>query len=145
MKNISPFFLVSLVLITVPAVSRAQLPVIGESNVRPIPEIKRLYGAFAGYWDTSEKRERSSFFQMEASARVERTRGWRPAAPRLVMEGHADGSAGPLSYIIVVWWDKDAKLYGCFTCFKDPDVGCEVRGTRTAFEKRASATMPLGL
>jgi hypothetical protein len=128
----------------------------------------------------------------------------------LVMEGHSDGSAGPLSYIIVVWWDKHAKLYGYFTCFKDPDVGCEVRGTahlrwgqvrerlrrgcgrqemkfrdtfqdikpnshtlvfvwvkddgstqpviitkggaallkpgtRTAFEKRASATMPLGL
>lgn len=38
----------------------------------------------------------------------------------LVMEGHADGLAGPLSYIIVVWWNKDAKLCG---------VGCEVRGT----------------
>jgi hypothetical protein len=47
----------------------------------------------------------------------------------LVMEGHSDGSTGPLSYIIVVWWGKDAKLYGYFTCFKDPDVGCEVRGT----------------
>ena len=47
----------------------------------------------------------------------------------LVMEGHSAGSAGPLSCIIVVWWDKDAKLYGYFTCFKDPDVGCEVRGT----------------
>ena len=46
----------------------------------------------------------------------------------LVMEGRADGSAGPLSYIIVVWWDKDAKLYGYFTGFKDPGVGCEVRG-----------------
>ena len=40
MKNIPTFFLVSLALITVPAVSRAQLAVIGESNERPIPEIK---------------------------------------------------------------------------------------------------------
>jgi hypothetical protein len=47
----------------------------------------------------------------------------------LVMEGHSDGSAGPLSYIIVVWWDKDANLYRYFTCFKDTGSGCEVRGT----------------
>ena len=47
----------------------------------------------------------------------------------LVMEGHSDGSAGPLSYIIVVWWDKDASLYRYFTCFKDSGSGCEVRGT----------------
>ena len=47
----------------------------------------------------------------------------------LVMEGHSDGTAGPLRYIIVVWWDKDASLYGYFTCFKDTGSGCEVRGT----------------
>jgi hypothetical protein len=29
----------------------------------------------------------------------------------------------------VGWWDKDGKLYGYFTCFKDTDPGCEVRGT----------------
>jgi len=28
----------------------------------------------------------------------------------------------------VVWWDKDASLYGFFTCFKDTGSGCEVRG-----------------
>jgi hypothetical protein len=47
----------------------------------------------------------------------------------LVMEGHSDGTAGPLSYIIVVWWDKDAKWYGYFTCFKGSDSGCAQRGT----------------
>jgi hypothetical protein len=46
----------------------------------------------------------------------------------LVMEGHSDGSAGPLSYIIVIWWNKDANLYRCLTCFKDAASGCEVRG-----------------
>jgi hypothetical protein len=45
------------------------------------------------------------------------------------MEGHSDGTAGPLSYVIVVWWDKDASLYGFLTCFKDTRSGCEVRGT----------------
>jgi hypothetical protein len=47
----------------------------------------------------------------------------------LVMEGHSDGTAVPLSYVIVVCWDKDASLYGFFTCFKDTGSGCEVRGT----------------
>jgi hypothetical protein len=47
----------------------------------------------------------------------------------LAMEGHSDGSAGPLSYIIIVWWDKSANLYRYFTCFKDTGSGCEVRGT----------------
>ena len=45
------------------------------------------------------------------------------------MEGHSDGTAGPLRNLIVVWWDKDASLYGYFTCFKDKGSGCEVRGT----------------
>ena len=47
----------------------------------------------------------------------------------LVLEGHSDGSAGPLSYIIVVWWDRETNLYRYFTCFKDTSSGCEVRGT----------------
>jgi hypothetical protein len=47
----------------------------------------------------------------------------------LIMEGHSEGSAGLLNYIIVVWWDKDANLYRYFTCFKDTGSGCEVRGT----------------
>jgi len=47
----------------------------------------------------------------------------------LVMEGHSDGSAGPLSYIIVIWWDEAARRYGFFTCFKDSGSGCQVRGT----------------
>jgi hypothetical protein len=42
MKNIPTFFLILLALIIVLAASRAQLPEIAESNVRPIPQIKRL-------------------------------------------------------------------------------------------------------
>jgi hypothetical protein len=38
-------------------------------------------------------------------------------------------TAGPLSCVIVVGWDKDASLYGFFTCFKDTGSGCQVRGT----------------
>lgn len=129
MKNIPTFFLVSLALVTVPAVSRAQLPVIEESHVLPIPEIKRLYGVFAGDWDTSEKRERTQFFPNGGERKGSEHARLAAGGATLVMEGHSDGSAGPLSYIIVVWWDEAAKLYGYFTCFKDKDVGCKVRGT----------------
>jgi hypothetical protein len=130
MKNIPTFFLILLALIMIPAVSRAQLPEIGESNVRPIPEIKRVYGAFAGDWDTCEKRERTQFFPNGGERKGRVHARLAAGGATLVMEGHSDGSARPLSYIIVVWWDKDAKLYGYFTCFKDTDAGCEVRGTR---------------
>jgi hypothetical protein len=68
----------------------------------------------------------------------------------LVMEGHSDGSAGPLSYLIVIWWDKAAQRYGFFTCFKDAESGCQVRGTAgTAHwegdKPPASGTTLLGL
>ena len=43
--------------------------------------------------------------------------------------GSSDGSAGRLDHLIVIWWDKDAKNYGFFVCFKDWGSGCEIRGT----------------
>jgi hypothetical protein len=129
MKNIPAFFLVLLALLHIPVASRAQLPETGESNVRPIPEIKRLHEAFAGDWDTSEQRERTQFFPNGGERKGRTHVRLAAGGAMLAMEGHSDGSAGPLSYIIVVWWDKDAKLYGFFTCFKATDTGCEVRGT----------------
>jgi hypothetical protein len=129
MKNISKFSLVFLVLFVFPAGLRAQVKEIGEANIQPIPETKRLFEAFAGDWDTSEKRERTQFFpnggERSGRSHVRLAAG----GAMLLMEGHSEGSAGPLSYIIVVWWDKDAHVYGYFTCFKATDTGCEVRGT----------------
>jgi hypothetical protein len=81
MKNIPAFFLVLVALFHIPVASRAQLPETGESSVRPIPEIKRLYEAFAGDWGTSEQGNGRSFFRMAANARAERMCVWRPAAP----------------------------------------------------------------
>ncbi len=34
-----------------------------------------------------------------------------------------------LSYLMAVWWDKNAKVYRFFTCFNDPNDPCVVRGT----------------
>jgi hypothetical protein len=129
MKNISTFSLVLLALIVFPAGPAAQVREIGETNVRPAPEIKNLFEAFAGDWDTSEKRERTQFFPNGGERKGRSHVRLAASGAMLVMEGHSDGSAGPLSYIIVVWWDKDANLYRYFICFKDTDSGCEVRGT----------------
>ncbi len=129
MKNPSTFSLALLALIIFPAGLRAQVREIGETNVRPTPEIKRLFQAFAGDWDTSEKREQTQFFPKGGERKGRSHVRLAAGGAMLVMEGHSDGSAGPLSYIIVVWWDKDASLYRYFTCFKNTDSGCEVRGT----------------
>jgi hypothetical protein len=129
MKNISTFSLVLLALIVFPAGPAAQVREIGETNVRAAPEIKKLFEAFTGDWDTSEKRERTQFFPNGGERKGRSHVRLAASGAMLVMEGHSDGTAGPLSYIIVVWWDKDANLYRYFTCFKDTDSGCEVRGT----------------
>jgi hypothetical protein len=119
MKKIARLSLTALMLVAFPAVVCAQIAEVGEANVQPTPQIKKLFEAFAGDWDTSEKRERTQFFP-NGGERTGRSRiRLGVGGAMLVMEGHSDGTAGPLRYIIVVWWDKDASLYGYFTCFKD--------------------------
>ena len=129
MKKIVGLSLMALTLVAFPAVVCAQIAEVGEANVQPTPEIKKLFEAFAGDWDTSEKRERTQFFPNGGERKGRSHIRLGAGGAVLVMEGHSDGTAGPLSYVIVVWWDKDASLYGFFTCFKDTGSGCEVRGT----------------
>lgn len=129
MKNVLALFLVLSAAFVFPRRLDAQVKEIGEVNVQPAPEIKRLFEAFGGDWDTSEKRERTQFFPNGGERKGRSQVRLAADGAMLVMEGHSDGSAGPLSYIIVIWWDKDAKLYGFFTCFKAESSGCEVRGT----------------
>jgi hypothetical protein len=129
MKNILVLSLALLALIVSSVRLRGQAKVIGEANVQPTPEIRRLFEAFAGDWDTSEKRERTQFFPNGGERKGRSHVRLAAGGAMLVMEGHSDGSAGSLSYIIVVWWDKDVNLFRYFTCFKDAGSGCEVRGT----------------
>jgi hypothetical protein len=129
MNNIRLFSLPLLAMMALRNSVGAQVREIGEASVRPTPETKRLFEAFAGDWDTSEKRERTQFFPNGGERKGRSHVRLAAGGAMLVMEGHSDGSAGPLSYIIVIWWDKDASLYRYFTCFKDAASGCEVRGT----------------
>lgn len=118
-----------LLVLVSPVALWGQLEAIGEQGVDPAPEIKKLYDDFAGDWDTTEHRERTQFFPNGGERKGRSYVRLAAGGAMLVMEGHSDGSAGPLSYIIVIWWDKDANLYRYFTCFKDTGSGCEVRGT----------------
>lgn len=100
-----------------------------EMNAQPTPEMKKLFSSLAGDWDTQEKREKTEFFPNGGERKGKTHIRLAAGGAMLVMEGHSDGSAGPLSYLIVIWWDTQAKLYRYFTCFKDAGSGCEVRGT----------------
>lgn len=123
--------LVSVVLALVlhSASDAAQVSEIGEANIKPTPEMKRLFEALAGEWDSTEKRELTRFFP-NGGARAGKVQTRLAAGgAMLVMEGHSDGSAGSLSYLMVIWWDRTGNLYRYFTCFKDQGSGCEVRGT----------------
>jgi hypothetical protein len=90
--------------------------------------MQRLYDSLAGDWDTIERLEHTQFFPKGGERKGRTHVRLAAGGAMLVMEGHSDGSAGPLQYIIVVWWDKAAGNYGYFTCFKDQSSGCEVRG-----------------
>jgi hypothetical protein len=118
-QNVCVFSL-GLALIAFPAGPRAQLKEIGEVNVQPTPEIKKLFEALAGDWDTSEKREHTRFFPSGGERKGRSHVRLAAGGAMSVMEGRSDGSAGPLSYIIVVWWDKDTNLfYGSFSQVSD--------------------------
>ena len=121
--------LAALALVAFPNLLRAQVVEIGETNVQPIAEMKKLFESFGGDWDTTEKRERTQFFPNGGERSGRSHARLAAGGAMLVMEGHSDGTAGPLSYIIVVWWDKNANLYRYFTCFRDTGSDCEVRGT----------------
>jgi hypothetical protein len=84
---------------------------------------------FVGDWKTEETMERSDLFP-HGGGRHGITH-WRLAAggTTLIGEGHSNGSAGELNYVIAIWWDKPASVYRFFTCFNDSQQPCKVRGT----------------
>jgi hypothetical protein len=106
-------------------VSRAQ----SDSVSSPIPEMRRLAKMFVGDWDTVETMERGEFFPNGGSRHG--TTHWKlsVSGTTLMGEGHSNGSAGELTYLITIWWDKPAGVYRFFTCFNDLSVPCKVRGT----------------
>jgi hypothetical protein len=95
------------------------------SPAPPSPEMRRVLDAFVGDWDVEET------FEVSARHRGEGRRGTATfregAGPALVEVYRSDGSAGPLRFLGVLWWDAAAARYRFLTCANAD--GCEVRGT----------------
>lgn len=93
------------------------------------PEMAKLANALTGEWNNVETMEPSENFPNGGERRGVSSCRLATGGTTLVCEGNSDGSAGKLSHLIAIWWDKDSNRYGFFTCFKDRGSGCEVRGT----------------
>jgi len=100
-----------------------------EPAAKASPEMSRLAKMFVGDWDTVETMERSEFFPNGGGRQG--TTHWKlgVSGTTLIGEGHSNGSAGELTYLVAIWWDKPASVYRFFTCFNDVNVPCTVRGT----------------
>jgi hypothetical protein len=129
MRRLSTLVVTLLMLLALPGKFDAQVRDSEEKSVQPTPEMKKLYVALGGDWDTSETRERTWLFPNGGERKGRSHVRLGAGGATLVMEGDSDGSAGPLSYIIVVWWDPTASIYRYFTCFRGAGSTCEVRGT----------------
>jgi hypothetical protein len=98
-------------------------------NISPAPGMARVGKALVGDWNNIETMEPSGQFPNGAERRGVSHCGLGTGGASLICQGSSDGSAGKLDHLIVIWWDKAAKQYGFFVCFKDWGSGCEVRGT----------------
>jgi hypothetical protein len=93
-------FLAWQVLIISSAAFGAPAKEIGVANAQPAPEIKRLFEALGGDWDTTEKFERTQFFPNGGERKGRLHVRLAADGAMMVMEGHSDGSAAPLSYSV---------------------------------------------
>src|SRR5437868_5228417 len=100
MMKIASVAAICIALLIFPTKFCAQVPEIAQTDVRPSAEMKKLFDALGGDWDTSEKRERTQFFPNGGERKGRSHVRLGADGAMLVMEGHSDGSAGPLSYII---------------------------------------------
>jgi hypothetical protein len=120
-------FVAFLIILTVAVRALAQAPNAPAGKVSP--EMSRLAKLFVGDWDTVETMERSEFFP-NGGGRHGSTH-WKlgVSGTTLIGEGHSNGSAGELTYLVAIWWDKPASIYRFFTCFNDRNAPCTLRGT----------------
>ena len=97
--------------------------------MQPTPEIKKLFEALAGIGTPAKKGSTRDFFRTEASARADRTCGSRLAGPCWLWK--ATLMARPDRSVTLSWSGgiRTPIFIATFTCFKDADSGCEVRGT----------------
>ncbi len=91
--------------------SSGSMPKVGSTGSASNSEMQRLDRAFGGTWSTSESFAHNEFYpngaEREGTARFSLATG----GTSLIEEVHSDGSAGRLDFMLVIWWDNEAKVY----------------------------------
>ena len=94
-------------------------------SVQLSPEMQKLSDAFVGKWKVTESFEVSA--SMQGKTR-QGTASFRlgPGAS-LIEDYQSNGSAGPLSFLGLLWWDPSGHVYRLLTCANND--GCHPRGS----------------
>jgi hypothetical protein len=90
--------------------------------------MQRLERAFGGAWSTSESFARNEFYPDGAERKGTARFKLATSGTSIIEEVHSDGSAGRLDFMVVIWWDSDAKTYKFFTCGNGGSDPCKIRG-----------------
>lgn len=93
------------------------------------PEMQRLERAFVGTWSTSESFAHNEFYPNGAERKGTARFSLGTGGTSFIEEVHSDGSAGRLDFMVVIWWDNEAKVYDFFTCGNGGNNPCKIRGT----------------
>ena len=89
----------------------------------------KLAKALEGDWDTSETMERGEFVPNAGFRHGMCTSDLLPVGPPSSAKCIPMAPAGELDGMLLIWWDKAAKLYRIFVCFNNPNSPCKMRGT----------------
>ena len=108
-------------------VARAQQTSDGEASSAARPEMHKLFRAFLGRWTVKETFERNEFSPGGGSRSGTARFTVGSGGTSLIEDYHANGSAGRLDFLAVIWWDPGAKAYRVFTCANGRDA-CSMRG-----------------
>jgi hypothetical protein len=93
------------------------------------PEMGRLARVFVGEWNTTEAFTPNEFYPNGAQRRGTARFSLATGGTSLIEEVHSDGSAGKLDFMVIIWWNADAKSYEFFTCGNRGSDPCKIRGT----------------
>jgi len=109
--------------------SSQSVPKVASVNSASSPEMQRLASAFAGRWSTSETFAHNEFYPNGAERKGTANFRLATGGTSFIEDVHSDGSAGRLDFMVVIWWDSEAKVYSFFTCGNGGSNPCGIRGT----------------
>ena len=98
-------------------------------HAAPSPEMERLARAFDGKWSTHEVFAHNKFYPNGAERTGVAEFHLVTAGTALIENVSSDGSAGKLQFMVVLWWDGNARTYKMFTCGNTGAEPCHIRGT----------------